>query len=283
MQGMDWDNLRYVLTIARAGTLAGAARRLGVNQTTTARRLIAAERDLGARLFDRIDGALIPTKAGEIAVARAVEVEHEVEAIEHGIGGGNAEIAGLVRLTSVPVLVNRLLIPALPRLLAIHPGLRLELIAEPRNLNLARRETDIALRLSRPDRVGGVVVRRAGQLDYAIYGPHGSSADELRWISYEEGLGHLPQARWIAAAVRSDELAPFRVSDAEALIAAIRAGLGKSLLPCFAGERDDRLQRFGGPEPVLSREVWQLTHKELRRHTRISAATAWLSAVLRES
>ena len=108
MQAMEWSDLRYVLAIARAGTLAAAARRLGVNQTTAARRLAAAEAELGARLFDRADGVLRPTRAGEAAIARAARMEREVEALEQGIGDADAAAAGLVRLTAVPILANRL-------------------------------------------------------------------------------------------------------------------------------------------------------------------------------
>ncbi len=44
---MDWDNLRYFLELARAGTLVGAARRLAVDHTTVARRLQALEKQVG--------------------------------------------------------------------------------------------------------------------------------------------------------------------------------------------------------------------------------------------
>src|SRR5690348_11103151 len=128
---MDWSDLRHVLTVARAGTLAAAARRLGVNQTTVARRLKAAEHALGIRLFERRDGVLFPTAAGEAAIARAARVEQEVEALQ-GVRSGESTATGVVRLTTVPILANRLLIPALPKLFAAHPGLRLELVAEPR-------------------------------------------------------------------------------------------------------------------------------------------------------
>lgn len=277
---MDWNDLHYILTIARAGTLAGAARRLGVNQTTVARRLAAAEAVLGTRLFERIDGALLPTRSGEAAVTRAAQVEQEVHALEQGIGGADADAAGLVRLTGVPILVNRMLIPALPQLYARYPRLRIELIAEARNASLTRREADVALRLARPEGGGPVLAKRLGYLEYAAYGPRKRSADRLPWITYEEGLGHLPQARWIAAATHDHELAPLLVSDAEAIIHAIHAGLGKSLLPCFVADRDSRLRRFNGSQVVLTRELWLLTHKELRHHARIGAVVAWLTELV---
>ena len=275
--GMDWSDLRYVLTVARAGTLAAAARRLGVNQTTVARRLAAAEAALGARLFERVDGVLSPTKAGEAAVARAGQVEQEVEALEQGIGGADAVPAGTVRVTAVPILVNRLLIPAVARLHAAHPRLRLELIADPRNLSLSRRETDMALRLARPEG-GAALARRIGRLDYAVYGPRRRNAEGLPWITYEEGSSHLPQARWLAAEARAT--APILVNDAEAILQAVCAGRGKSLLPCFVGESEQRLKRLGDTKPVLSREIWLLVHPELRPQARIAAVMTWLNGLM---
>jgi DNA-binding transcriptional LysR family regulator len=278
MQGMNWDDLRHLLAIARAGTLAAAARRLAVNQTTVARRLAALEAALGARLFERTDGLLHPTKAGELALTRAAEVEQEVEALEQGVAGADREPAGLVRLTAVPILVNRLLVSGLPALSRRHPRIRLELIAESRNLSLTRREADLALRLSRPESGAGLLTRRLGDLDYAVYGPRGRAGERLSWITYEEGLGHLPQARWIARQAGA-ALAPLAVSDAEALVHAIRAGLGKSLLPCLIADRERGLRRLG--EVLFRRELWLLAHREQRHHGRIAAVIAWIEELVK--
>lgn len=279
---MDWDDLRHLLAVARAGTLAAAARRLGVDQTTVARRLAALEKALGVRLFERSDGVLRPTQAGERALARAAAAEQEIQGLAQGVTGADRALAGLVRLTAVPILVNRLLIPALPALARRHPQIRLELIAESRNLSLTRREADLALRLARPESGAGVLARRIGHLDYAVYGAvngprrkaRDRAAHRLPWITYEEGQGHLPQARWIATAAKEEGLAPLAVSDAEALVHAIQAGLGKSLLPCFAGDASAGLLRLGAP--VLSRELWLLAHREQRHHGRIAAAIGWI-------
>jgi DNA-binding transcriptional LysR family regulator len=277
MQAMEWSDLRYVLAVARAGTLAAAARRLGVNQTTVARRLAAVQAALGARLFERKDGMLRPTKAGEAALARAAQVEQEFLALERGIGGADAVAAGIVRVTAVPILANRLLIPALPRLFAKYPRLRVELVAEPRNLSLTRREADIALRLARPE-AGTALARRIGRLDYAVYGPRRRGSENLPWITYEEGLSHLPQARWMAG--QAGAAAPLRVNDAEAIVHAVRAGIGKSLLPCFVGEREPGMQRLGRPGAVLSRDIWLLVHRDLRAQARIATAIDWLTDLM---
>jgi DNA-binding transcriptional LysR family regulator len=274
---MDWNDLRYVLTLSRAGTLAAAARRLNVDQTTVARRLDAVQRALGARLFERVDGAFHPTKAGEAAIAHAARVEEDVATLERGIRNVDHEVSGSVRLTAVPVLINRLMVPALPELQARHPGLRLDLIADSRNVSLTRREADVALRLARPETGRSVLTRRLGQLDYAVYG----ASPGLPWITYEEGLAHLPPARWIETASRGEAMAPLTVNDAELLVRVISAGLGKSLLPCFVGDEATGLRRLSGAEPVLSHEVWLLTHAELRRQARMMAVVDWLGEVVK--
>lgn len=279
---MDWNDLRYVLTLSRAGTLAAAARRLNVNQTTVARRLDAVQRALGARLFERVDGAFHPTKAGEAAIEHAARVEQDIAGLEHGIRNVDHEISGSVRLTAVPVLINRLVVPALPELQARHPRLRLDLIADSRNASLTRREADIALRLARPETGRSVLARRLGQLDYAVYGARDGSPPRLPWITYEEGLAHLPQARWIEMAGRGEAMAPLSVNDAETLFQAVSAGLGKSLLPCFIGDQAAGLRRLSGAKAVLSREIWLLTHAELRRQARMAAVVDWLGDLVKK-
>ena len=86
-------------------------------------------------------------------------------------------------------------------------------------------------------------------------------------------MADLPQARWIAATIeRNDErIAAVRVNDAEAVLQAVIAGAGRSLLPSVVADREPRLRRLGNKRdaPALARELWLLTHSELRRLGRI--------------
>jgi DNA-binding transcriptional LysR family regulator len=105
----------------------------------------------------------------------------------------------------------------------------------------------------------------------------------LPWVTYDEAMAHLPQARWIVAtAARSNQrIAAVRVNDAEALLEAVLAGLGRSLLPCVIADRDSRLRRLGakGGAPALSRELWLLMHSDLRRLGRIEAVVKWIEQI----
>ena len=131
-----------------------------------------------------------------------------------------------------------------------------------------------------------MVARRVGTIRYDVYASASCSVREakmLPWVTYDEGMAHLPQARWIAAtAVRDHQrIAAVRLNDAEALLEAVIAGLGRSLLPCVVADGDSRLRRIGAKRrgSVLSRELWLLTHSELRRLGRIEAAVKWIEQI----
>ncbi|QKD02588.1 LysR family transcriptional regulator [Mesorhizobium loti] len=291
MHDIDWNDLRYVLALKRDGSFAAAGRRLGLDPTTVARRLRAIERTLGARLFERAEaGEMRPTQAGEIAADRAEAVEAEIGGLTLAVKGADSEISGTVRVTAVPILINRVLIPAVADLVVRHPGLRLELVADPHDVSLTRREADIALRLARPGPETGsrIIARRIGTLAYAAYAAsHLSAPDlprqitDLPWLTYEDGMASLPQPRWIAGVARKEGYAQLVVNDAEPLLQAILAGLGRSLLPCIVADRIAGLARM--PEdahPFPARELWLLTHPDLRHLARIAAVTAWIEATI---
>jgi DNA-binding transcriptional LysR family regulator len=170
MQVPNWQDLRPILAISRGRTLTAAARLLGVDDTTVARRLAVLQKAIGARLYQRLPhGSLQLTEAGERAVLHAERIEREISQLEVTLSGGDDIVAGTVRVTSVPIIINRLLVPAAPSLLKQYPGLQLELISDARDLSLTRREADLALRLARP-KTGGtkLTARRIGRLHYGV-------------------------------------------------------------------------------------------------------------------
>ncbi len=288
MHDIDWNDLRHLLALARGGSFAAAGRALGADATTVGRRLRVLEKRLGTTLFSRDGGgALSPTSAGEIAVAKAEVIEAEVMALSGALDAADPMALGKVRLTAAPSFISRLLIPSLPSLLAQHSGLQLELIGDSRNFNLTRREADMALRLARPADMtnGKVVARRIATLDYAVYVAAGQErhAEDLPWIVYEEAMVHLPHARWIAAqAERSGRSRQLAVNDAEALLQAAAAGLGRALLPKILAQNAGGLCRVdsGDSDPPV-REMWLLMHAELRQLVRIRAVSGWLDGIFR--
>src|SRR4051812_47552466 len=227
MQELDWHDLRYVLTVARERTLASAALVLRVNETTISRRLARAEAALGSQLFYRTKGSLLPTEVGQIVIQHAERVEAEIETLNEAATGIDSRAAGSVRLTSIPLLINRLLIPAISDLKTSHPTLQLELVAEPRNLSLTKRDADVALRLARPDKEQRVIARRIADLPFAVYGPARRTSRLLPWIVLDDTMAHLNNAKWVARAMQEEQAGPpaLIVNDSEVILHSICAGL----------------------------------------------------------
>lgn len=275
MHGLNWQDLRVALALSRAGSRAGAARMLGVDETTVARRIAVLESALGSALFLKgARGGVIPTAIGETALNHAARIEAEVRAITGATA--EPELRGHVRLTAVPVLINRLLVPEIASLLRDAPELTVDLIPEARNLDLTKREADLALRWAKPEAGGQhLVTRRLCDLSFGVYGRLGTS-DGFPWIEYAEGSRHLPQARW------QKGLAPvtaLRVADLETAIEAVAAGLGQALLPTAIAKRDSRLERLVDPDPPIAREVWLLAHRDQRHLPAIQAVMDWIMAL----
>ncbi|MDW3204948.1 MAG: LysR family transcriptional regulator [Alphaproteobacteria bacterium] len=273
---MNWDHFRFLLAVARAGTLSGAARRLKVDQTTVARRLAAAEETLGYPVFNRADGRCHPTDRGVEILQRAADMEDTVEtALRSGSAAGPR---GTVRVTAVPWLINRVLIPELPAFGKACPEIALSLLPDSQNLSLARREVDIALRFARPETDSRALTRRVGRVAFVPCQSSQPKGESLPWISYDESARHLPQAAWIE---EHAELSGggLRVADIETAIAAVQAGLGRTLLPQGLAPGLKGISVTG--PPVAEREIWMLVLDRSRARQAVSAVGDWLISVFR--
>jgi DNA-binding transcriptional LysR family regulator len=292
MQIKNWTGLRYLLAIKRGGTIAAAAKLLLVDDTTVSRRLASLTDALGAELVIRQpSGVLALTAFGEQVALGAEKMEHQVDLMAEATGVDQVGCVGLVRLTSVPILINRLLAAQIAGLLDKHPGLEVELFPDARDLSLTLREADVAIRLGRPKTGGSQVkARKIGEVKYAVFVPADCTDDAvrgLRWVSYDASLAHLPQPQWMstAAAQSHSALSGLRVHDAETALEAVAAGVGRTLLPTFVGGRDGRLRMLtaAADMPVVSREIWLLTHADMVGIGRIAAVSAWAEAVIRST
>ena len=263
MHPKNWTDLSYLVALARTRRLALASERLKVDATTISRRIATLEKALGARLFEREKGSFSLTAAGQLVAIRAERIEFEIDEIKREVTGIDTQVAGVVRVSAPPWMVNHVLVPSLIKLQEKHTALTVELIAEAKNVDVMRREADIAVRMSRPVKEQRAVARRLTTLNFAVYGQAGAGPRQLRWINFEFHMAGLPQSAWIANALH-----------------AVAAGLGKTVLPCILGDRAAGIVRLGSRRPVLSRDVWLMTHPTLKNLSRIRAVQDWLAAAL---
>jgi DNA-binding transcriptional LysR family regulator len=282
--GLDWGHLRFFLALARTGSLARAARALGVDRNTVARRVAALEDELRVQLYERGPQGWIRTSAGEELAALASRVEEDVLALARHADARDTAVGGSVRLTSASHIAARLLAPALPELRERHPHLVLELAVDQRPLDLTRREADLAVRMGRP-RGSGLVTRKLSDVAFRLYASPAylgrRRAVDLAgdaFLGFDESLASAPQERWLAR-IAPDRRVVFRCNSTAALLAAAEVGAGVAVLPCFVADRDPSLVRVDGPEPV-PHELWLLVHGDLRRTPRVRAVIEWLDELV---
>ena len=231
-------------------------------------------------MFERLEGALTPTRAGEIVIEAAEQIETQILSVQERVGDRDAATAGIVRVTTVTTIANHVLVPAMPLLRNRHPAVRLELISDNTNLSITRREADLAVRFARPSKDDGMLCKRIGEIEYSAFHVAGTSVEDLPWLTYEDSHTDVPQARWIASKNREANRIPLLVNDGEAILYAVRNGLGKSLLPTFMKKQFKELRILPAYGTVLTREVWLIVHPRIRQLARVQAVMSWIASAL---
>jgi DNA-binding transcriptional LysR family regulator len=284
---MRWDDLRYVLALARAGSLARAAKTLQVDHTTVGRRVEAAEADLGLRLFTRTTTGYVLTAEGERVVADLRNVEDAVHALERGADAQRSAIEGTVRVTSAETFGCTYLAPRLALFARQHPGLEIDLATTGAVLDLARREADIAVRFFRSTHES-LVVRRVAEVRHGLYAspdylanapPVRAGADLARHALLTSPAGpRVVDASWLAKL--SGGARPALVCElSSALLEAARAGAGIAVLPRYLGDRDAGLVHLAmRDEP--SEPVWMTVHRDVRNTPRVRAVLEHVARIL---
>ncbi len=276
----DWNDLRYVLAIARARGLARAAEELAVNSSTVFRRLNALERQLGVKLFERLPGGYLPTEAGERLLGAAERIEAEAIALDRELAGRDTRLSGQLRVTASETLAFRVLTEEIAGFRARHPGIVVELGVDNRQLDLSRREADVALRATRPGQ-GDLFGRKLADLAWALYGSAGyldrsgppptqGALAGHAVIGWQVGGVPLKAAAWLAAAVPESAVV-YRTNSLINQMVAARAGLGLAVLPCYLADPEPALRRVLPPLPELTTELWMITHKALKGTARVRA------------
>ena len=262
-----WDDLRIVRAIGETGALASAAITLGVNNSTIARRLSKTEGLLGVTLFVRRRSGYVPTSAGAELIALAGQMELDVVSVTRRVSGHLQEQVGELRVTTTDSLLLHFLMPIIASFKERNPAVSIEVIVGNDRLNLARGESDVAIRATQapPENLFG---RKLASVAWAPYIrasdlglPDEAELYDRQWISYGGALSGLKAAEFVERHVRRENIM-YRTDSVAGAAAAIAAGLGAGYLPCMHGDVSPTLRRVGPIEPGLSDELWLLTHPD---------------------
>ncbi|WP_374675780.1 LysR family transcriptional regulator [Ideonella sp.] len=292
MPTLDWNDLRYALAIAHGGSLASAARQLGVNHTTVLRRLDLLEGQLGARLFERSRQGYEPTEAGALLLEQARRMADQADEIERRIQGRDRGLTGQLRVTTAFVVMEHLLPGPLAAFARDYPGIEVEVLENAFMVDLARRgpeasagwsqrQADVALRLS-SQVAEHLVGRRLGEAPCRVYAMRGAPGlpqavtplpqllKDAPWIAFERDGRSRVYDLWMRQHLASSQVR-VRVDIFNAAAAMLRTGIGVAVLPCFMEANHPELVAVSEPIPELSVPIWMLTHPDLRDTARVRA------------
>jgi len=275
-----WDHLRFFLAAHREGTFTGAARALGVEQSTASRRVAAFEEVLGGALFDRTPEGLLPTPLAQHILEHAEAVERHVHGLMTYADGFAAKAAGEVRLAVTETMATSLVVPALPAFRKAHPEVLLDVVTGLQVADLTRRQADVALRMVRPQGEE-LVAKRVAQLPLAVVCRRDLlptrntrqkklAADDLPWVTVSLDDVDTPEEQWFRAHV--NQLPALRTNSYLAQLVAVQQGVGAALMvEALARTQDDLVVVDLDVTPDVALDVWLVTHKALRRVPRVQA------------
>jgi DNA-binding transcriptional LysR family regulator len=283
---LDWDDLRFFLAVARAGSLSAAARTLGVTQPTVGRRITGLEQKLGAKLFLAVPSGQSLSPTGQLIFAHARAMELEATAAERIATGRDSGLQGRVRITATEWMIESVLSPLLGPFLADNPELELDLAAEVRHVSLAQREADIAIRPSQFEH-RDVIQRQIAVVAFALYASDGYLArrgvpnferrcEDHKLILMSESLRKIPDVEWLPKVAARAKVA-VRANSREAMVALAAAGLGITCLPRFLGDQAPGLRLLSTPAPLPERKLSLGFHRDSRSVPRVRATAAFIA------
>jgi len=283
---IDAADLQTVLAMVRAGTLAGASERLGVDASTVFRSLQRIERGLAQPLFERSRAGYLASELAQSLAEHAEQLEVALESARSAAQLRPEQVSGTVRITTTDTVLHGLVAPALKGLQASHPLLAYELHTGNELASLTRRDADIAVRATkRPPQ--HLVGKQVGPIRVAMFaskkGPikryEDVEAGKAPWIAPDDALPEHPSVVW-RRKYFPKVVPSYRVNSILTVMDLVAQGLGVGLLPMFVAQGRADLLQLTEVIDECQTELWLLTHPESRHLRRVSTVYGHLSRAL---
>ena len=274
---LNWDDLRFLLAVARSGSMSGAARALDVNHATVIRRIRNLETQLGSRLFERTGHSYAITPAGQVALDAAERMEAQSIGVERQVVGQATALSGTIRVTGVEPMGRTFLLPAVREFTRLYPDITIDLSLSQRAYDLGMREADVAFRVTE-EPPQDLIGKKLANLELGVYTRAGGSLDpaditEVVSIAYLKDRDIHWEDQYFPGARIS------LITDSPAIAAdAIIEGFGATMLPLAVGEMYPELARIPSIPTVKGSEIWLLMHVDVRTNARMRVFRDFMQA-----
>ena len=284
----SWDDLRILLAVHRDQSFFAAGKTLGVAPSTVARRIEALEQSVGRPLVHRgNDGTRLDPDALRL-VALGEELELGLESLRRDTR--DADIAGTVRLSLSEGFV-RPVMQVLARLRVKHAALAVELIAESRVADLARREADIGIRMIR-SASPAIVSKFMGRAKLGLFASRDyvdrrlptarlscEAAAQHDWVGFDSSLSRLPHEQWLRT--YGARRFVFRSNSFVAIEQAVIAGMGIGLMNEAQGAALGGLVQLDLESAPPPADIFLAAHREAKKTPRVRVVLRELEAEMR--
>ncbi|WP_314104382.1 LysR substrate-binding domain-containing protein [uncultured Stenotrophomonas sp.] len=161
------QSIRSFVRTADAGSLAAAARSLGISPAAVGQNIARLEAHLGVRLFNRTTRSLALTESGARYLEEVRHIERDLQRAQAAVTDPDAVPQGRLRIASTSAFGRHVLAPMLPALQARYPALAIELLLADRSVDHAREDVDVSFRIE-PQLVDGLVARPIAQVPFVV-------------------------------------------------------------------------------------------------------------------
>lgn len=293
LNGLNWDDLKFFLEVARTRKASTAAKRLAVDYTTVSRRINALEAALGTLLFEKSrNSGFILTAEGQRLLGYAESIESTLHLACEQVSGSGVALSGHVRMGCTEGFGTFFITPQLTRFLEAYPAISVDILPLPHFISLSKREADIVIALERPEhgpyvccKLCDYTLRLYATQDYLDrHPPIRTSADltEHQFISYVDDLAFSSELLYLSNLLPGAS-ANLRSTSVIAQYVAALQGRGLAILPCFLAAQDPRLLPVLENEVNITRHFWMYCREDLRKLKRITLLWDYIRSVTEQN
>ncbi len=276
----EWSDLKIMLALSRAGSVAGAGRALGVDQSTVSRRLTALEESVGARLILRGGREFSLTAEGRAMCTAAEAVEAAIAEASRAVRVAKLDVSGTVRVSCPPAFVPHIF-SAMATVRDKYPALIGEVGGAYGTVDLAKGEADIAIRAFRPTEPD-LVARKLSDCGWGVYASRAYAAQnglpkttndlpQHALVVFAPAMHSVAGLRWMDDH-RENATRLTRVDNIEIAAEVIGGNGGIGVLPHFVAAKHASLVK-ALPETIWSNVIYAVVHESARDTARVRVAS----------
>lgn len=289
LSGLNWDDLKFFLEVARTRKASIAAKRLAVDYTTVSRRITSLEGSLGTLLFEKSrNNGFVLTAEGQRLLGYAESIESTLHLACEQVSGSGVALSGHIRMGCTEGFGSFFITPQLSHFLDNYSDISVDILPLPHFISLSKREADIVIALERPEH-GPYVCCKLCDYNLRLYAtreyldnhaPLNSSADlaQHRFISYVDDLAFSSELLYLSNLLPGAQ-AQLRSTSVIAQYLAALQGRALAILPCFLAAQDERLIPVLAEEVNITRHFWMYCREDLRKLKRITVLWDYIREV----